>query len=215
MDIIQRRLLGAKKSQGIVLPKGYKRVTHLESVGGAYIDTNLDSNNNYPSFRFQIYVADDQLSTDNLYVLGNDQIALTLYKNSANRTFLYGQYNGYNGFFNNYTADSWHDVEFGCGRLVLDGVEKTFTQYSKKSLQSIYLFKRNYQNEENDKSNKFGDIQLFTGLENPTIARNFICCVRDDGEGGYWDANNSVSPLTNTPFYCNAGSGHFIAGDEI
>lgn len=214
MDIFQRRLLGAKKPQDIVLPKGYKRVSYLESVDGAYIDLNLDSYNNYPSFKFKIYVAEDQLSTDNLYVLGNNQVSLRLYK-LAGVVILYGYYNGFNGYHRTYTADSWHDVEFGCGRIVLDGVEKTFAQYSKNSLNSIYLFKSNT-NAEHNKNVKYGDLQAFTGKDNPTIARNLICCVREsDGEGGYWDANNSVCPITSTPFYCNAGSGHFIAGDEI
>jgi hypothetical protein len=207
LAIHKKSLLLKKKSQEIVLPKGYKRVSYLETVGGAYIDPNLTANDAYPSFKFRFNVSADQLSSEKLYLLGRLYINLSVYNLSGGKLIygVYGAFNAHHGF----TTDTWHEVEFGNGRLVLDGVEKTITEYY-KGTGTLYLFR--HADVEQDKEFKLSDVQISTGKDNPTIARNLICCVREaDGVAGMYDLCGSICPLTDSPFYINAGEGELLA----
>lgn len=213
--MIQRRLpLAKKKPQEIVLPKGYKRVSYLESVDGAFIDLNMNSNN-YPSFKCKVYNFLTPSDTGHQYFFGNNSVKMRCYYMSG-IWVLYVDYNGGNDFWHhNFTPNTWHDVEFGAGYITLNGKTNTFSYKEKQDNTSLYLFRTNNTLSQL-KQLRMSDTQAFEGLANPTIARNLICCVREsDGEGGYWDMTGSISPWTGLPFYDNRGSGHFIAGDEI
>jgi hypothetical protein len=111
----------------------------------------------------------------------------------------------------------WHNFEIGAGYATVDEETKTMTAANfKASNLNHILFGLNNNGIIEPSPLAMGDFQAFTGQDNPTIARDLICCVREaDGAGGYYDLTNSVCPLTSSPFYCNAGSGYFIAGDEI
>ena len=220
-EIPQRRLLTPKKKQiDGLLPKGYKRVSHLESVGGAYIDLNLP-HADYPSFKGSFCTTEN--TPDAFRVLGmvaaNSQARCylestkTQWGTHSNMVAYYAQY--YMGAFYAKRGE-WHTFEIGSGYATIDGETKTNAKNFRASARSHIMFGYNNNGTMETSDLAMGDFQAFTGLDNPMIARDLICCVRESaGEVGYYDLNNSVCPLTSTPFYCNAGSGYFIAGDEI
>lgn len=217
MAIIQRRLLGVKKKpSSSLLPKGYRPVPYIVSVGGAYINLNL-LHQDYPSFKGTF-----KKTTANVYTVfgvegSNSATCCYLASSGAN----WGTHNsvtahytsGYAGVYYLKMAD-WHTFEITYGSATIDGSRKDIAVYNfTPSNLSHILFGKNNKGVIEPSELAMGDFQAFTGLDNPTIARDLICCIREsDNEIGYYDMTNSVCPLTNTPFYCNAGSGYFIAG---
>ena len=47
---------------------------------------------------------------------------------------------------------------------------------------------------------------------NGALIRDYVPMLRSDGKAGLYDLCGSICPLTNTPFYTNAGTGSFLFG---
>jgi len=48
------------------------------------------------------------------------------------------------------------------------------------------------------------------------LMRHFVPCVREsDGKPGMYDLCGSICPLTDSPFYTNAGTGEFLVGPDV
>ena len=78
----------------------------------------------------------------------------------------------------------------------------------------IYLFARN------ENGNQRGGQGLYMKsakiLKSGIRIRDFVPCVRQsDNEPGMYDLCGSICPLTNSPFYTNAGTGAFIVGPDV
>lgn len=215
MEIIQRRLLSKKKTTSL-LPKGYRRVEYIKSTGGAYINTGKNSYSNYPSFKFTAKIESGQ-ATDytGLYVFGNADNFVKVFLGSGKLTYINGQYGGYGINVGGFGLGEFHEIELEIGRFVLDGVEHTFTKNNKNNGSNIYLFKQNSSATQTRES-ALGRFQLFTGKTEPVLVRDFVPCYREsDGVVGMYDLCGSICPLTNTPFYINAGEGEFLKGDDV
>lgn len=53
-------------------------------------------------------------------------------------------------------------------------------------------------------------------IKNGVAVQNLIPCVRkSDSKPGMYDLCGSICPLTNSPFYINAGTGEFIVGPDV
>lgn len=229
MEIIQRRLL--TRSRGAqpqpptpptpsLLPSEYQRVSHLVSVGGAHISLNLP-HKDYPSFKGSFCTTEN--TPEAFFVFGAKgtdtraqcflQSTKTQWGTHSNVLGQYAQY--YAGPF--YTERGvWHTFEIGAGYVTIDGETKTIAANFKESDISYILFGCNNQGVIEPYELAMGDLKAFIGQDTPTIARDVITCYRkSDGAGGFYDISGSICPLTGTPFYCNAGSGYFMIGDEI
>lgn len=59
-------------------------------------------------------------------------------------------------------------------------------------------------------------IKSFTHEKSGVVVRDMVPCFRkSDSKPGMYDLCGSTCPLTNSPFYINAGTGEFIVGADV
>ncbi|MBR5272354.1 MAG: hypothetical protein IKU25_03035 [Clostridia bacterium] len=203
------------------LPKEYQRVEYIESTGTQYIDTNLPFQN-YPGFKIKCKKTDTAghvifgavgTATSTNAKFG---VRLMLGQNVSSTQFQVVGYYGqlYSALYT--SVEDWHDIELSSGLLVCDGVENSFTKVFNASTYNILLFGSNQFGTITPAKAKIDTFQVFWGQDSPEIARDFVPCYRkSDGVIGMYDLCGSICPLTETPFYINAGDGEFLKGDDI
>lgn len=213
------------------LPKGFKQIDCIEVTGTQFIDTEFIPNQDT---RFVTELMMRTIS-GNQSVYGSRQNANSADGSSRNFAFrvisgkwqpCYGQYLRSTGIAADttkwhiidhnknicriYGIDSYDEETITDSTTVVDGVainvieEQTFTaphtlligaiRSGSSSPGSLYYTKARYRG-----------CQLY---DNGVLIRDFIPCKNADGEIGMYDT-------VNAKFYGNAGSGTFVAGDEI
>ena len=195
------------------LPLAYQEVAWLESTGTQYIDTNYIAANS-PSFKgrwkrtttkYSIFGAKSGASNTNIHLVSTGSVWGT----HDQVTMYYSQY--YMGVFY-VPMKSWHEYDVGKGYAQIDTERKTTTQNFVASGKPIILFGQNNNGTLTLGSLRHGYFQIY---KDDQLIRDFVPCVRKrDGVAGMYDLCGTICPLTNSPFYTNAGTGEFLYGEE-
>lgn len=226
MDILQKRLLMlTKKPSSSLLPPEYQQVEWIGFNGTQFVDSNYTANaNNKPlsveiDFRLTsipsetgILVGAVQSGNVRPFVIGYD----------VNKgKWMFGHYGQTGSAVRFGTIDTnRHTIKYVFNEgIYFDGVivPETITQAQTVSYPScrLYIGARNMLNVDVDRYGKFELYRLKFG-ETSGIVRDWVSGYRKaDGTIGLYELCNSISPLTNTPLYTNAGTGTFTKGADV
>lgn len=214
MDLMQRRrvmLAAGKRSR---LPREYQEVEYLKSSGTQYIDTTCVLNSACKIMgKMRVAVS---LTNEVFGITGaRDR---TTYKNNismynvtmAPRADFGKTLNVWSGSY-----DAWL-VEFLIGkRSEINGQVYLFSDDTVPftCTSSALIFTVNNSGEP-DSRMAHGSLYYFRILdETDTFVRDLVPCYRkSDNKPGLYDLCGSICPLTNSPFYINAGTGEFLVG---
>ncbi len=194
------------------LPSGYIEVEYIEGTGTQYIDTKFRTS--VTPVKYHIVYEHDaflsgaaffgaregESSQDSgwVYVASNGNIALYIGTTSASL----GAQNV--GRVNELTLEVTSDTEYSYS---YNGVVGSGTYRGSRSESiSQYLFA----------INRWGAVRwpsaikvyAFSITENGNLVRNFVPCIKKDGEAGMYDT-------VTTEFFGNSGSGAFAVGDIV
>lgn len=210
------------KQQGGVLPPGYTQLQYIESNGTQYIDTGY-----YPNGNTYFFLDFQQMKYD---VRSNDiagvrwtaspdymTFAFSDASNSNYRIYYYcgtgsgsshaGPITPNDSNFLLYRHSGYIDALNG--RADIDGYYAVFTPTSFSS--SPYSLPLCGFNNMGNKTKGYDRIYQSYIKELDTYIRNYIPVLRiADSKPGLYDLSGSICPLTNTPFYVNAGTGEFL-----
>ena len=206
------------------LPSGYQQLNYIQATGTQWIDIGYKPNNRtYYYLDFQSTKTDIggnnfgvvRWSGANTYdTFAISDAASTDYK----ILFYYGRYS-----YNQYAKLGQNSSTFLGQRHngYIDGINKicnldntyyaTIGNYSYQSSYNMVLF--GFNNMGN--INADGYLKVFECIinDNNIPQRHYIPALRiSDYKVGLYDLCGSICPLTNTPFYINAGSGDFLYG---
>lgn len=208
---------------GLMLPHAFQRCEYIESHGTEYINTNLvpgTSGNYSVEMRCKVNYTNGRHS-----LFGAYNWHLFIYSSSE---FSYiciyapGSFSSINSLFDDFqTVKAEKNHVFLNGNLAFSfGKDDDFTPSTQN--RPIYLFDAN--------QSRFNDGPISAKLKT-TIIRDILsgAKVRDfipvylktswnnipAGTIGMYDLCGSICPLTNTPFYINAGTGEFTKGADI
>lgn len=213
MDSVQHRLLiSTRQKSDILLPKGYRRVAGIKSVDGAYIDTGRSTYKIIASHKLRFFPEEGSFN-ESKPIFGNGDNYITVYPKSSSYQSS-GFFCGYGTHFYPFTLNEWHEVELGQGYYTIDGVKGAFNKHFRNNRNNVYLFGRNH----NGVTCTDTIIDTYQSWERaydsddmPELVRNMVACQREsDGVLGMYDLCGSICPLTDSPFYVNAGTGEFV-----
>jgi hypothetical protein len=189
------------------LPAGYREVEYLEATGTQYIDTGI-----IPlvgdSFDMDILLT-NYFESSTLLSAGYGTIQFAFAFGNFGRV-PYCRYFSSSGtrVHDDANLNVWYKLAIsGSGACSFDGETITSTPIGELSEpSSITIFMRNTM------QNPFhGKIKGYFHKRGGSFLQNLIPCVRkSDGKPGMYDLCRSICPLTNTPFYINAGTGEFV-----
>lgn len=187
------------------LPEGYKELTHIKSTGTQYINTRFIPNQNT-----RVVVKTLCLASGS----SNHVFGARLATRSAEFSFAasvskcyrsaYGTENGLLSSTYNQTEpfviDKNKNITYINGEKTGETSVQTFTPGI-----PLYLFAFNT----NGKVD-YGSLPIYIAqiYDNDTLVRDYIACQTASGELGMYD-------FANNEFYPNAGTGVFIAGEEV
>lgn len=218
----RRGLIGV--SVGGRLPAGYQEVEYLESTGTQYIDTGISP---YSEIEIEAECIFTQVASLNMvYGISSGWKANEFsFGWNITKPFVgYGAYWSAPGDYwaNPPTLDTGINYKIvnsyaGCvvykdgGYLGIAMAEQN--KYLFNTLNTIYIFAKPLMS-------GFGLLKLYslTIRNHDTTVQdaNFVPCLRiADNKPGMYDLCGSICPLTGTPFYINAGTGEFIAGNPV
>lgn len=203
------------------LPAGYRRVEYLESSGAQWIDTGVVPDTDTET-RLSFLLPNDQPSSLTIFggtdASGNTAATYAILRKERNATDYNFRVNYSDTVTCQITRGNRHTVvmnELGSRNVTLDGVTVgTFTE-SISVWFPIYIFARNSSGEASlEYSSKV--VVYAMSIINSTATRNYVPCVREsDSKPGLYDLCGSICPLTNSPFYINAGTGTDFAWKEF
>lgn len=187
------------------LPEGYTQVEYIESTGTQHIDTGVKPNGNS-----RVVLSGYNLSASSKWVFGSWH---NWYTNEFGFNFEEGS-SAANGFRYGSTSAGVSGVPLGAFYLDHNGAVYTFnntkgtmTAQQFTSNYSMYLFRFNAAG--NASSGYFvGRIYYCKIYDNGALIRDFVPCKNNAGVLGFYD-------FANDAFYQNAGSGTFVAGNEV
>lgn len=213
---IRRSLMIGQKPTGR-LPRGFREVEWLRSTGEQWIDTGILSK---PNQRFVIKIRINDLTHNN----GNCSIIGGWDANYFAQIVANGNADGWivqwaNVFMQvgqKNTEINVFDCDLVRKTIKINGISYALTApiTSSSTNQSMYLFAAN----NNGTVIRRTKADLFFGeiYNDDILSRNFVTCYREsDNEPGLYDLCGSICPLTNSPFYVNAGTGEFLVGPEV
>lgn len=218
----RRRALMARVESGRRLPAAFQEVEYLES-----------SDSQSPYIETRIKMPKEIVCVEELVILKNaDQYGWGAISSNGFSAAGFGFYGGrlqYN-YSGQYVFRQAPPISIGerCNTklVLLDGSQTSYKDgvsdpswvasiSNTKSVEglNIFLFKAN------GNSNR-GPMRLyyikFLTPDERTILGEFIPCYRkSDNEPGMYDLCGSICPLTNSPFYINAGTGEFLVGPDV
>lgn len=201
------------------LPNGYQEVDFIKGNKAPYIDTNYIPNL-YTDFEiiFSNFIESDSGYPSPYGALGGSNAGIGAFIQRGGPR-VYTQFGNKVDFL--YETSIWRN-----GTVVTTNQNKNgFWENGSKKVNyadttfgtpsgSIYLFA----------INRGGSVERIVGLqiysvkirENDVLIRDFIPCYRkSDNKPGLYDLCGSICPLTNSPFYINAGSGEFTVGSDV
>lgn len=182
------------------LPSGYKQLDYIECTGTQYIDTGFIPNQ------------DSRIVCEFMYFSGNGIFGARGSVSSRNFSMrvINGEWQiGYGDGVaaGNIQSDTtnWHIADQNKNTLYIDGVfcvSRTYTEFSAPYHATIGAIKATsmYYGK-----GRYRGCQIY---DNDTLIRDFIPCKDANGNIGMYDTVNAV-------FYKNAGSGEFVAGEEV
>lgn len=188
-----------------ILPEGYTQLNYIQSTGTQYIDTGV-----VPEINTKITIDFDVVSA------GDDDVICGVV--SPNVCVGYSTARIFGSFKNgtglsvdvNTTVVGSHSAEVSNGTFVLDGTSHAFSAVSSYSTtRSIFLFAGSYSYAPDGAYGKVKAKVFSCKLYDGAVAvRNYIPCKNPSNEIGLYD-------LVTKEFYGNAGTGTFIAGEEV
>lgn len=229
MEIIQRRLLMQKKKSNSLLPPEYQQVEWIGFNGTQFIDSNYVANATNKPLSVEIEFRLTSTTTNGTLIGANaasgySPLVLGVSTSQNAWTFAHfgAQGSGITSSVRYGTLDTnWHTIKYVFNEGVyFDGVlvPETVTQAQMVSNPSCRLY-IGAQNLLNIQANRRAQMQLKRVKfgETSGIVRDWVSCYRKaDGVIGLYEVcNNSISPLTNTPLYTNAGTGTFTKGADV
>jgi hypothetical protein len=223
MDLMQRRralMMGAKKSR---LPPEYQEVEWIESTGTQWIDTGFYPSNN-TRLKTSICFRDLSKQAFNFPFGSRTEAGVNEYEvccagniNLAMRSDFGKTDNRKTSTFfpqigNFFTIDKNKSI---ChfGSISVENKDVVF-----RSTNSLALFATKYRSPGSVTPGELfiGMIANTTIWESDTVRHEFIPCYRkSDNKPGLYDLCGSICPLTNSPFYVNAGTGEFLVGPDV
>lgn len=218
MELMQRRramLAAGKKPR---LPREYQEVEYLKSTGTQYINTIVYASN--LNKITAVFRADD-LNQSRCYVFGAVKSDGTD-RNQFTYIFIYNNTPKVNCGWGNksYTANivhttAKHTISVNAGTFILDGVQiEQISSNAFYGLTPIALFGCFIDNSivSMDKLS----IYSATIDNGANRLRDMVPCRRkSDNKPGMYDLTGSICPLTNSPFYINAGTDDFLVGPDV
>ena len=187
------------------LPHGYTEVEYIESTGTQYINTNVVSLN---AERFVGRITPTALGT---------AVVIGIYQNLQWHPLGFSQEKtaySYSGWLNaNKNMAIGVEYEFetnfsnGNQSMKIDGeVVLSSSRTSTPPTIPYYLFAIN--NNGNPSTHSKAKLDFLQIYQNDVLIRDFVPCVSDTEGAGLFD-------LVESKFYKNAGSGAFVAGNEV
>lgn len=207
----RRRLLMGKKSR---LPAAYQEVEWLENGTIQYINVGLKPSEDLRTKIVQAYTG--QRIATNSSIFGSKGSGNTRYWVNYDQHFEYGygaygttnvatQINTVNTIDFNYIKEGKHYSNFNGNEYSFVGVPNT--------TEDIVLFGRNATGSIIIAQQK---IYMAQFIRNNVLTACFVPCYRkSDNKPGMYDLCGSICPLTNSPFYINAGTGEFEVGPDV
>lgn len=187
------------------LPEGYKRLEYIEATGTQYIDTGFKATNNTRVLMdFELI---DKLSGTVHALFGARQTA------TSNVYIFLWTGSRFRSYYN--TAYKEIGEAEVSGRRIIDQ-NKEITNFDGSSIAYVNSEFETPNTLKLLASDNAGSMTWYASAklysckiyDNDVLIRNFIPCVNSSGEIGLYD-------FFNGEFYGNAGSGSFIAGNEI
>ena len=190
----------------VILPEQYQQVEYIQSTGTQYIDTGIKTDVDIAMESvLKTTAASNEL--DYSGACYNGRLGWLLFGSYGNDKlvcyFARDNRAGVEIKFDN----NFHKYYLKNGLQKIDNVSNNNTITQMATDFNIYLFKGNVDFEANFVEKQI--IKYFKIWKNETLVRDFIPCYRkSDGVIGFYD-------LVTRTFFTNAGTGTFIAGEEI
>lgn len=202
-----------KKSR---LPDGYQEVEWIESSGTQYIDTGHFLTK-YDNISIDFVYEGSISNVNNTGIFGsyegnNRRYELLIFGNQKKYEFGYGStYRRINSIDN-----ARHKFDVIDGTYFVDEVQLDRFTSPEFTTGNCYIFAfSNGGTPMVGYALMSGKVYSFK-IYNANLNIDMIPCYRKaDGEIGLFDLGGSICPLTNTPFYINAGTGVFTKGPDV
>ena len=188
------------------LPIGYTRLDYIESTGTQYIDTGFVPNQDSRAIIELMYVKSSNGAYGSRNTTEIDGFCMRV-----NSTRWQPQYNDDMRVITNPKPDNeWHIVDHNKNVWHLDDAALWTATYAEFTSPHPFAIGGIIANKSGVKTLyegycRYRSCQLF---DNDVLVRDLIPCKKSSGEIGMYD-------MLNAKFYGNAGSGEFIAGEEL
>lgn len=214
MDIIQRGLLlPTKTPSGGLLPPEYQEVAWIGSTGEQYIDTGVKltpTSKVKLSLRVTKYDSSQKMGFFGSY----DDALYQLYASgSGNRNF----YASFGGTSSQYRAigtfelNTLYEIVMQSGKVAINGAVYDLPQATLTANTNALIFARSLSLPKACMELVKGEIE-----DNGVLLRSYKKVYhKGNGTIGLYDMCRSISPLTGTPLYTNAGTGVFTKGADV
>ena len=182
------------------LPSGYKRLDYIETTGTQYIDTGFILNQDSRIVCEYMYKGGN-----GVYGARNTVATRNFSMRVINNLWQMGYGDGVGSGKIKSDTTNWHTADQNKNTLYVDGelvTTRDYVQFSTPKAMAIGAIRAG--------SVYYGE-GLYRGCQvydNGTLVRDFIPCKDPNGNIGMYDT-------VNAKFYGNAGSGEFVAGEEI
>lgn len=204
-------MMGAKKAR---LPKEYQEVEYLQNPrSGTYIDSGITMSEDL------VFEIDFQLTevTQSRYFMGE-------YSGTAFYLYASALVGGSRIYFQTAFGTDWENTtlladtdrhkfvySFSNGRAIVKNGDDVIWGRAIVSMSTRSILVAGT-------TNNAIPVKTYSSkmIKNGVVVQNLIPCVRkSDNKPGLYDLCGSICPLTNSPFYINAGTGEFLVGPEV
>ena len=199
-----------QKIETPLLPDGYTHLTYIESTGTQYIDTGIKGTSDI-GFTATFNTANKIATSGHGAIFGalsddaNQRFMLSTYPTHSGGEFFDG---GTGTYDPNLVSDKWLDYSFQGNVLTTPSGNVTTSTATFDTGVNIYIFCRNYKGAVNHSQTKISRFTFYS-VSTGDALRDFIPAKRNsDSVLGMYD-------LVSNTFFDNAGTGSFLAGEEI
>lgn len=110
--------------------------------------------------------------------------------------------------------NSWHYFYISNRYLMVDDNEATSDNTNESPNKNICIF--DSQDFAGSSTYAYGRVKQFDVTKGGVLVRILVPCYRkSDNKPGMYDLCGSICPLTNSPFYINAGTDEFLVGPDV
>lgn len=197
-----------------ILPEGYRQLEYIESTGTQWIDTGVKCGKNLEIHSLKRFTRIDiNNNSDGVQFWDSNNIIIRLnyHNNTAGQRIVcyYGDHNKAIEVISDIEqVTDWHSYDFKNGSQKIDNVQYAQNEITVTTNKTYYIGKVNSQS---GSYLSYAQYKEYYFLESDEFVRNFIPALRlSDHKPGLYDLCGSICPLTDTPFYINAGTGEFL-----